>query len=585
MNKYTITEYELFEPLSEYDSQRYDDYSDRIAQRTHLLGIEAALRQLIANQRRKATLIEQNQLIELEKQRLQHIVEPWEEADWSRLCARRHQQKELVNYRWEVRDSAFAKFDPPQIENWCGGFNLSAMTKQYERIKAVCGTSKACQSLARRKQDEARKNLAQLDQNESEIWHKLDPNHELREAHRAILSEVLGELFEKFLQHVGPDANASPFLATAVLNNATVVSMTSEDYSAIHLARSVEAEAHDRNIAALQKSKGYANWYEMRDKESSSLIVSGNGYQPFFYPRPYSDTYFWRFLHLIMRTSLAELKAGLHHQFFGDQVDGDYIEGLLLRAERECHLIEEGAIVIADSEGVIAIQDPYTNWPFGAYPDKISDFSDSLCFGGSDFNIRAKIVRDWCKEVASIIPPKLSDLERDTLIRNAKLLLDATGTMSSTDVLPTATSQILASSPSAKRKSSKGTAERDQRDATIDLDKFLNDIKTADFDVVAKAAGFWPPTLNPTNGGFLLPNRKVTCVPARLNVVYDLLREKGYWKGQKQDIIPIMSQRLGWPKLRIDNTKGHIYESVKSEALTVADAVEKRIKSEKASKR
>lgn len=210
--KYKLSDYELSEPLSEEDSQRLESYNDRIMKQGAALAAIGTLTQQIAKERRKPTVAEQKQLAELQEQRNSCVLDRYDEADWERLRTRRYWREELENYRWELTDSAFAQFNPPLSDNLLGGFNLPAMIEEFERAKAVCSTPGARQSLARRKRNYIHDSISQLEQDDSELWHHIDPVNNLGETKRAILGEVLIDLFSQFLQYVEQELPDVPVL-------------------------------------------------------------------------------------------------------------------------------------------------------------------------------------------------------------------------------------------------------------------------------------------------------------------------------------------------------------------------------------
>lgn len=399
-----MTEHEQSNPLTDAELQRYTSYHERFAKALSLHRAIDESERLINAANRKPTEAEQEQLSELRMNRSSLALDHWEIDDCSKLSSRRRWPMKLMEFRCQVSFSAFADLKgalDTVLKEWWGKYNLPTLLEGYERAKEACSTHEARLKLARRKIDHAKNKLAQLEQDDSEFLRQLDPTDNLGEVRRAILCEIMGDVFSQFLRHVELDViESKPDFTTEKLQ--APFSKEPYDYIGIRRARTQDADLHDLHINSMIRAKGYTSWWDMQEKEPPRLMESGNGLQRFYYPRPYSEKYFWRFLHLLINTPLMDVKAALRNQFFGDQVDRDYVDGLLLHAEHNCHLTVDGAAVIADNEGVLAFQDPYSEWAFGTYPEGVESFGDCIFFGGEDFKRRAQLVREWCQEMALV---------------------------------------------------------------------------------------------------------------------------------------------------------------------------------------
>jgi hypothetical protein len=340
------------------------------------------------------------------------------------------------------------------------------------------------------------------------------------------------------------------------------------DYVGLHLERARDAELHDLNITSLIRAKEYKNWWDMQERELPRKIISGNGYQYFYYPKPYSQKYFWRFLYLIINTSLTSVKTALHEQFFGDKLDRDYIEGLLLHAEYNCFLNKEGAVVIADDENELAFENPHDGWPFGTYPEAIEKLSDSVFFGGKNFEQRAKLVRGWCQEMA------VEEQRKH----------DSTGSLIPSIIDTSIPTEDFSQSNSTRKQRRNNTeiAVPDPRDAGVELEEFLISSSTQLCDILAEAVGFRPPAAtrkHPTVRVF----EKVGDGPtARIYAIVDFLVLQNRVQARKKTRLVIaMSKRLGYPNDAPENTKGTEYSTA---LVSIEKAFTKEINASKADK-
>lgn len=398
-----MTEHEESKPLSDAELLRYTSYHERFHKALRLNRAVAELEQLINASNREPTVAEQEQLSELRARRYPLILDPLEIDDCIKLSARRGWPIKLEEFRCKVSFSAFADLSgalDAELKAWWGKYNLPTLLESYELAKEACTTHDARLKLARRKINHAETRLAQLEHDDSELLHQLDPSNNLGEVRRTILCEIMGEVFSQLLQHVTQDLPESKAISETK-NSELPEQKQPYDYELIRLNRTREADLHDLHIDSLIRAKRYENWWEMKDKEPFRLMQSGNGLQPFYYPRPYSEKYFWRFLYLVANTPFPDVKAALRNQFFGDKVDRDYVQGLILYAEHNCYLILEEAVVIADDQGVLAFENPHNGWPFGIYPEAVEKLSDSIFLGGDEFKQRAQLVREWCQEMAA----------------------------------------------------------------------------------------------------------------------------------------------------------------------------------------
>jgi hypothetical protein len=560
-----MTEHELSKPLTDAEQLRYTAYHERFKKS---ISLKRALDELEwqISEANGETATEPEQLLELRKKYRSLMLDIWEIIDCNKLSARRGWPLKLEEYRWQVSFSAFADlsghFDEVMKE-WWGKYNLPTLTGDYERAKQACTTHDARLKLARRKVDHAKKKLVQLEQDDSELIHQLDPSKNLGEVRQTILCEIMGDVFSQFLQHVEKDLIESKQDSTSENSQASEPEEP-YDYASIRLMRERDADLHDLNIESLIKAKKYLNWWDMQEKEQPRLIESGNGLQRFYYPKPYSEKYFWRFLYIIANTSFGDVKAELRNQFFGDKVDRDYVQGLLLQAEQECFLTVEGAVVLADDQNLLAFENPHNGWPFGTYPEAIEKLTDSIFFGGEDFKQRAQLAKEWCQEMAAE--------EQNKQVSNNTPNLD---TVQVPDIKATAIQ------PAANRKTRKAGSrikEPSLRDSSIKLEKFLSDanVKTEDIDDVAKAAGFWPPTPLAPSGNPLYSNIWVKFAPAKLCAVADALKD--FIKARKRTAFILeMSKRYGYPTARIDNTKGDEYTTAKGESDTIVKSIREKL--------
>ncbi|RZK38759.1 MAG: hypothetical protein EOO61_07745 [Hymenobacter sp.] len=320
------------------------------------------------------------------------------------------------------------------------------------------------------------------------------------------------------------------------------------DYVGLHLERARDAELHDLNITSLIKAKGYQNWWDMQEQELPRKITSGNGYQYFYYPKPYSQKYFWRFLHLIINTSFASVKTALHEQFFGDKLDRDYIEGLLLHAEHDCFLTKEGAVLIADDENELAFENPHNDWPFGTYPEAIEKFSDSVFYGGENFKQRAKLVRVWCQEMVAEEQSKHNSIDSSIpSIVNASISVEDFSQPDSTR---------------RQRRTNIDIVALDPRDASVELEQFLINSSTRLCDILAEAVGFRPPAATRKHSAIRAFKKVGDGPTARIYAVADFLALQNLVQARKKTRLVIaMGRRLGYPNDAPENTKGNEYNT------------------------
>jgi hypothetical protein len=222
-----MTEHELSQPLTEAEQQRWAAYEERMVEHNKLKRVEEKLLEQLEDEDREATSSEQEKLSELRLKRYPLIPDIWEITDFRKLEARHEWRNELIAYRQKAGASAFAELTGhlgPQLKNWLGEFNLPTMVETYERAKANCDTVEAEAILARRKLNYANKNLSQLEDDDSELFHRLDPDKELGESRRTILSEILVKLFTEFAQHVKQDLGHP--LTSSVIEKAPAASIT-----------------------------------------------------------------------------------------------------------------------------------------------------------------------------------------------------------------------------------------------------------------------------------------------------------------------------------------------------------------------
>lgn len=266
-------------------------------------------------------------------------------------------------------------------------------------------------------------------------------------------------------------------------------------------------------------------------------MIGSHGQSTWSYERPvpYSELYPSWLLRRLYWEHTTLLLPSLTSEFLGDSIDLDYIESVLACFE-ELGAATIGRIIIADDRreprlaGSSATIDTLiaSNYPL--------DFT-AYIVGGEQLMRRISLVRNWLQR-ASITP--LED------------------TFMAVEELP---------KPTFSQIGTRKISSPDLRDATINLDRFFTDIKevnTSTLDFIAEKVGFWPPV--PDNrGGLLYPNWHVSYAPAKLNAIADSLRD--FLKAtMKQEFILAVSQRLGYPKNRIDNTGGIQYDQAKGEA-------------------
>lgn len=165
------------------------------------------------------------------------------------------------------------------------------------------------------------------------------------------------------------------------------------------------SELHGR----MDSHNDYHYWYEERTDKPS--------YYRYDYPLPYSDThYFRRFAELFFSSHSEDgIRPTLAHEFpEGDEVDAEYIESLLIKAE-DYGFFTPGAVI--NFWG--SVTEKYPPLP----PDKTyilpplkGGFRES--YTGSKANKqRAKIIRKWLKRRATELQIHQSSTPAPSLIR------------------------------------------------------------------------------------------------------------------------------------------------------------------------
>lgn len=171
--------------------------------------------------------------------------------------------------------------------------------------------------------------------------------------------------------------------------------MTSQDYTLTRQQRESNAEAHyyeaRRKYAALGKNADdISTWWEWREHH-------GSRYAHHDYPKPYCGEYFGHFIRSVMGSRFVDLKPWLHKEFVGDEVDRDYLEGLLDYAEQTHGLHQDGAMLILRNGDEVSY-DPLPLGQVHPHPDGVA--SSNVIWGGEEFRRRAIIIREWCRSKA-----------------------------------------------------------------------------------------------------------------------------------------------------------------------------------------
>lgn len=171
--------------------------------------------------------------------------------------------------------------------------------------------------------------------------------------------------------------------------------MTSQDYTVTRQQRESNAEAHyyetHRKYAALGKNADDINsWWEWREHH-------GSRYAHHEYPKPYCGEYFGHFIRSVMGSRFVDLKPWLNKEFVGDEVDRDYLEGLLDYAEQTHGLHQDRAMLVLRNGDEVSY-DPLPLGQAHRQPDGVA--SSNVIRGGEEFRRRAAIIRAWCRSKA-----------------------------------------------------------------------------------------------------------------------------------------------------------------------------------------
>lgn len=159
------------------------------------------------------------------------------------------------------------------------------------------------------------------------------------------------------------------------------------------------------------------NWWEWDE-------VSGSRFQRWDYRKPYSSEYFTQFIRGFMNCQFTSLKRWILTEFFDscgtknylDEVDRDYLEGLLNEAEVSGRLHLDGAILAIYDSDIWESYDPMPEAPLA----KIREGYKAKLHGGEAYVKRAILVRKWFqdwKQLEEADPsPNISDTDQDAAL-------------------------------------------------------------------------------------------------------------------------------------------------------------------------
>lgn len=302
----------------------------------------------------------------------------------------------------------------------------------------------------------------------------------------------------------------------------------------------------------LNKAYDYTNWWDWR-------YCGETQYRYYDTPRPYSGEYFGYFMKTMMQAEFGKLKAWLFEEFcrhyrdkeYPDEIDIDYIEGLLDEAEMNWQMHIDGALLVIRGCLITGYAPEHSLTLMRVDGVATSDTLQS----GENYRRRAARIRMWCNEWNSIDelhtrglrinlnPTLVSESKNTSDISSSDLIQESNHY---TPLLKKEPQDMLVPEPEKSALAGQPTGVRDKR--SID-DCFVFGFRTEHCDQLAEKLDLCPP-----DKSFELVDNANTKIWILVSAIIGSDKEEAYSLKNARKLTEILGRRYGYTvSLKLSN--------------------------------
>ncbi len=286
---------------------------------------------------------------------------------------------------------------------------------------------------------------------------------------------------------------------------------------------------------ALSKANDYTNWWDWQ-------YYGGSRYQHYETPKSYSGEYFGYFIKAMMQVEFNRLKPWLCKQFsehckdqeYLDEIDRDYIEGLLDEAEVNWKMHLDGALLVIQGGGWLTGYGPEP----GVNLTRVEGVatSDTLQ-SGENYRRRAARIRKWCDEwklIEELAPISKVAQPTSSLDVNAP----STGARANTQMKAFRESATSSDEPLEEEIYESRRAGQSADRVELSLDSELSSgMKTEHCDMLAKSIFLCPP-----GNEYIY----LTDGHARIWALADAIKDRECASGSARKLAKLLGNRYGY---------------------------------------